>query len=260
MPASRPQAFQALAHARHQHPLITTSEIKISDADRRRLYRACGADSAFDIRTRQDLRPGGADRRRPLRRQQEDRLATTRGSLAGPAMLLLRRLREIMAEPISAQERLDKIVTQIAANMVAEVCSVYVLRADNVLELYATEGLKRERRAPRHADGRPRPGRPDRRRGAAAQPARRAVASRLRLPAGDRRGDLPLLPRRADPARRPHARRPRRPEPLVPHLHRRGDRGAADDGDGARRDVRVRASSRTWRCPAPISTSTVRCI
>jgi len=53
-------------------------------------------------------------------------------------------LREIMAEPISAQERLDKIVTQIAANMVAEVCSAYVLRADGVLELYATEGLKRE--------------------------------------------------------------------------------------------------------------------
>ncbi|KAB2870811.1 MAG: phosphoenolpyruvate--protein phosphotransferase [Bauldia sp.] len=49
-----------------------------------------------------------------------------------------------MAEPISAQDRLDKIVTQIAANMVAEVCSVYVLRSDGVLELYATEGLKRE--------------------------------------------------------------------------------------------------------------------
>ena len=62
---------------------------------------------------------------------------------AGPRVLL-RRLREIMAEPISAQTRLDKIVTQIAANMVAEVCSCYVLRSDNVLELFATEGLKRE--------------------------------------------------------------------------------------------------------------------
>ncbi|HET7717643.1 MAG TPA: phosphoenolpyruvate--protein phosphotransferase [Bauldia sp.] len=66
-----------------------------------------------------------------------------RGPPAGPRVLL-RRLREIMAEPISAQERLDKIVTQIAANMVAEVCSTYVLRSDGVLELYATEGLKRE--------------------------------------------------------------------------------------------------------------------
>ncbi|MGQ7794292.1 phosphoenolpyruvate--protein phosphotransferase [Faunimonas sp. B44] len=47
-----------------------------------------------------------------------------------------------MAESIGAQERLDKIVRIIAANMVAEVCSVYVLRSDGVLELYATEGLK----------------------------------------------------------------------------------------------------------------------
>jgi phosphotransferase system, enzyme I, PtsP len=68
-------------------------------------------------------------------------LAATRGALAGPRVLL-RKLREVMAEPIGAQQRLDKIVRLIAANMVAEVCSVYVLRADNVLELYATEGLK----------------------------------------------------------------------------------------------------------------------
>ncbi|MBO0347505.1 phosphoenolpyruvate--protein phosphotransferase [Roseibium sp. CAU 1637] len=66
-----------------------------------------------------------------------------RSNLAGPR-LLLRRLREVMAEPITAQERLDKIVVLIAANVVAEVCSVYILRADGVLELYATEGLNRE--------------------------------------------------------------------------------------------------------------------
>ena len=66
-----------------------------------------------------------------------------RGTLGGPR-LLLRRLREVMAEPVSAQERLDRIVVLIASNMVAEVCSCYVLRADGTLELYATEGLKRE--------------------------------------------------------------------------------------------------------------------
>jgi phosphotransferase system enzyme I (PtsP) len=66
-----------------------------------------------------------------------------RGALGGPRVLL-RRLREVMAEPVSAQERLDKIVVLIAANMVAEVCSVYVLRVDGTLELYATEGLKHE--------------------------------------------------------------------------------------------------------------------
>ncbi len=65
------------------------------------------------------------------------------GPLGGPRQLL-RRLREVMAEPISPQERLDKIVIHIAANMVAEVCSVYVLRADGRLELFATEGLNRE--------------------------------------------------------------------------------------------------------------------
>ena len=66
-----------------------------------------------------------------------------RGALGGPRVLL-RRLREVMAEPVSAQERLDKIVVLIAANMVAEVCSVYVLRVDATLELYATEGLNRD--------------------------------------------------------------------------------------------------------------------
>src|SRR5690348_10727517 len=66
-----------------------------------------------------------------------------RGALGGPRVLL-RRLREVMAEPVSAQERLDRIVVLIAANMVAEVCSLYVLRGDSTLELYATEGLKRE--------------------------------------------------------------------------------------------------------------------
>jgi len=66
-----------------------------------------------------------------------------RPAFGGPR-LLLRRLREVMAEQISAQERLDKIVVLIAANMVAEVCSVYVLRVDSTLELYATQGLNRE--------------------------------------------------------------------------------------------------------------------
>jgi hypothetical protein len=44
-------------------------------------------------------------------------LQAIRGGLGGPRVLL-RRLREAMAEPVSAQERLDKIVVLIAANMV----------------------------------------------------------------------------------------------------------------------------------------------
>lgn len=66
----------------------------------------------------------------------------------GPALTgsrrLLRRLRDIMAGLGSAQERLDKIVRLIAADMVAEVCSAYIMRAGEVLELFATEGLRRE--------------------------------------------------------------------------------------------------------------------
>jgi phosphotransferase system enzyme I (PtsP) len=56
----------------------------------------------------------------------------------------LKRLRELMAEPLEPQDRLDRIVRQIASNVVAEVCSVYVLRSDGVLELYATEGLNKD--------------------------------------------------------------------------------------------------------------------
>jgi phosphotransferase system enzyme I (PtsP) len=49
-----------------------------------------------------------------------------------------------MAGSGSAQERLDRIVRIIAAEMVAEVCSAYVMRAGEVLELFATEGLRPE--------------------------------------------------------------------------------------------------------------------
>lgn len=61
----------------------------------------------------------------------------------GP-MILIRRLRQIMAERGSGQERLDKIVRQIANLMVAEVCSIYVRRPDGSMELFATEGLNPE--------------------------------------------------------------------------------------------------------------------
>ncbi|HXF54760.1 MAG TPA: phosphoenolpyruvate--protein phosphotransferase [Hyphomicrobiaceae bacterium] len=62
-----------------------------------------------------------------------------------PALrVIMRRLREIMAEPDSGQARLDKIVRQIAGLMVAEVCSIYIKRQDGSLELFATEGLNPE--------------------------------------------------------------------------------------------------------------------
>jgi len=64
-------------------------------------------------------------------------------TIGGPRVLL-RQLREVMAEPLASQARLDKIVDLIAENMRADVCSFYVLRDDGALELFATYGLKAE--------------------------------------------------------------------------------------------------------------------
>lgn len=64
-------------------------------------------------------------------------------TIGGPRVLL-RQLRETMAEPLASQARLDKIVSLIADNMRADVCSFYVLRDDGALELFATKGLKAE--------------------------------------------------------------------------------------------------------------------
>ncbi|MGB0083975.1 MAG: phosphoenolpyruvate--protein phosphotransferase [Rhodomicrobiaceae bacterium] len=65
--------------------------------------------------------------------------------------VLLRQLREVMARPGTVQAkqediqaRLDRIVRLIAANMVAEVCSIYVRLTDGSFELFATEGLRKE--------------------------------------------------------------------------------------------------------------------
>lgn len=63
-----------------------------------------------------------------------------RGEAARPRVLL-RRISEALARPGDGQQRLDQIVRLIAVNMVAEVCSIYLLNAENDLELSASEGL-----------------------------------------------------------------------------------------------------------------------
>lgn len=55
---------------------------------------------------------------------------------------LLRLLRDLMKGSGSSQTRLDKVVDLIAQDIVAEVCSIYLLRGGDVLELFATKGLK----------------------------------------------------------------------------------------------------------------------
>ncbi len=57
---------------------------------------------------------------------------------------LLGRLRDTMAEEAAGQERLDKITHLTADSMGTEVCSIYLFRDDDTLELCATEGLKQE--------------------------------------------------------------------------------------------------------------------
>lgn len=57
---------------------------------------------------------------------------------------LLRRLRDLMAEEAAGQERLDRIVHLTADSTGTEVCSIYLFRDVDTLELCATEGLKAE--------------------------------------------------------------------------------------------------------------------
>ena len=57
---------------------------------------------------------------------------------------LLRRLRDTLAERGQGQERLDRITHLIADSIGTEVCSIYLFRVSETLELCATEGLKRE--------------------------------------------------------------------------------------------------------------------
>ncbi|WP_435141536.1 phosphoenolpyruvate--protein phosphotransferase [Pseudopelagicola sp. nBUS_19] len=54
---------------------------------------------------------------------------------------LLGRLRDAMAEDTAGQERLDHITHLIASSMGTEVCSIYLFRDHETLELCATEGL-----------------------------------------------------------------------------------------------------------------------
>lgn len=69
---------------------------------------------------------------------------TRRSTEFSASRMLLRRLVEVVAAPVSPQQRLDRIVTLIASNRVADVCSVYFNRAGETLELFATVGLAPE--------------------------------------------------------------------------------------------------------------------
>lgn len=50
-------------------------------------------------------------------------------------------LRDVAAQELSVQDKLDRVVAIIADGLRADVCSCYILRPGNMLELYATKGL-----------------------------------------------------------------------------------------------------------------------
>jgi phosphotransferase system enzyme I (PtsP) len=110
------------------------------------------------------------------------------------------RLRDMLAAPGAGQDRLDQITHLIADSMGTEVCSIYLFRDAETLELCATEGLKKaavHKTRMRWARG-----------WWAAWPAPAAGEHRqcpgrkgLPLHARDRRGGVFQLPGRADPAR-----------------------------------------------------------
>ena len=57
---------------------------------------------------------------------------------------LLQRLKGILGAPGGVQDRLDQITHHIADSMGTEVCSIYLFRDADTLELCATEGLRPE--------------------------------------------------------------------------------------------------------------------
>ncbi|MBL4873642.1 MAG: phosphoenolpyruvate--protein phosphotransferase [Rhodobacteraceae bacterium] len=58
--------------------------------------------------------------------------------------VLLKRLRDILADQGEGQARLNKVTHIIASSMEAEVCSIYLRRDERTLELCSTEGLNPE--------------------------------------------------------------------------------------------------------------------
>ena len=102
--------------------------------------------------------------------------------------MLLKRLRDTMARADSVDGMLGEVVRLVASELVAEVCSIYLLRAGEVLELFATQGLNPIGGPSHPAAGRRGLGRRHCGACAAAGARRRAEPSAVRLSSGDRRG------------------------------------------------------------------------
>ena len=64
------------------------------------------------------------------------------GRSAAAPRRLLSRLRSVMSADATAETRLRLVTDIVATDLVTEVCSIYIMRAGEVLELFATKGLK----------------------------------------------------------------------------------------------------------------------
>ena len=62
-------------------------------------------------------------------------------SISMSPLYLLRQIRDVMAQAASAQARLDQVTELVATGLSSEVCSVYLLRAGDILELFSSKGL-----------------------------------------------------------------------------------------------------------------------
>ena len=80
--------------------------------------------------TATDVKPASLDKR-----------PAARGVSFADPFVLLRSVRRLMAKKEPTQHRLDQLVAQIATGFGVEVCSIYLKRGSDKLELFATHGL-----------------------------------------------------------------------------------------------------------------------
>jgi len=78
------------------------------------------------------------------RQEQESAFFDAHVTMMSHPRRLLSRLRDIMAGAGHAEDKLNQIVKLVALTFHADACSVYVLRSEQELELFATLGLKQE--------------------------------------------------------------------------------------------------------------------
>ncbi len=80
--------------------------------------------------TATDIKPASLDKR-----------TAARGVSFADPFVLLRSVRRLMAKKEPTQHRLDQLVAQVATGFGVEVCSIYLKRGSDKLELFATHGL-----------------------------------------------------------------------------------------------------------------------